>query len=100
MANAIASWRAHQFAPILSPPADPFPIAADAVALLHDPLTVASLIGGDWLHLRHTSLTASLGAEGFRLREDPVGMPATIADAVDGDAFATFCLDRITQLLT
>lgn len=98
LGSAIGAWRIGQFASLFPTSADAFPIPADAVALLHDPLTVASLIGGDWLRPRQTRLTASLSEDGFRLREDEDGMSATIADAVDGDAFADFCLCRILRL--
>lgn len=99
LAHSIDSWRANQFATLFASAAGPSPIPHDAVALLHDPLTVASLLGGDWLRLRPTRLSASLTTEGFRLRADTAGLTATLADSVDGDAFATFCLDRITRLL-
>jgi len=96
---SIDAWTNNQFASLFDDVADPSPIPADEVVLLHDPLTVASLIGGDWLHLRRTRLTASLSDLGFRLQEDESGIPATIAATVDGDAFATLFLDRILRLL-
>jgi inosine-uridine nucleoside N-ribohydrolase len=99
LGRSIDAWRSSQFASLFDGSVDPAPIPADAVALLHDPLTVASLIGGDWLTLRQTHLKASLSENGFRLREDESGAPATVADAVNGDAFAAFCLDRMLRLL-
>ncbi len=76
------------------------PIAADAVAFLHDPLTVAALFPGDWARLRRISLRSDIAAGLFHLREaDQAPRVATAVARVDGPTFEQFCVERIVRLL-
>ncbi len=98
-------WHGRWFASTLPESAGaPAESAADIVAFLHDPLTVASLFPGDWLWFRRVPLTYDVAGELFHLREEASCNPgvdvATVAVAVDGPAFERFCVGRITRFLT
>jgi len=76
-------------------------LPADAVSLLHDPLTLASLLPASesWLTLRPARLRYSVEDELFRLREsgDANGTTARVSVAADAERFAAFCVERIVQ---
>ena len=83
---------------------DPPAIPADAVAILHDPLTLASLLPrrDDWLALRSTRLRYAIRGGVFRLREAGAdgGATASVAVAAQGERFAALCVDRIVRHAT
>ena len=56
LGRMIDAWQAFWFPTALPLPDDPSPVPADAVAILHDPLAVASLFPGEFLRLRSTKL--------------------------------------------
>lgn len=76
-------------------------LPADAVALLHDPLTVASHLPNhaEWLSLSDGLLRYAIVDGVFRLypAADQTGAAARVATGADGEAFATFCIDRIAR---
>jgi purine nucleosidase len=73
----------------------------DAVSLLHDPLTLASLLPNrdEWLTLREVPLRYSIDEGVFRLyHTDAVsGAMARVSTAASAEDFAAFCVDRILQ---
>lgn len=99
LGRMIDGWYAYWFPTELPEPYDPTPVPPDAVAILHDPLAVAALFPGDWLRLRPARLASSIEDGIFRLREGREGESGLIVDAVDGDRFAAFCMERIVALL-
>jgi purine nucleosidase len=76
----------------------------DAVALLHDPLTLASLLPGSeqWLTMRPVRLRYAIEDGVFRMREAPEGGEgnARVSTAADADRFAAFCLERLVGYAT
>jgi purine nucleosidase len=98
LGRAIDAWHAAWFPTALPPPDDPFPVPADAVAILHDPLAVAALFPGTWLRLRPARLTADVEDGVFRLREQDDGLNARLAAAIDGTAFEAFLLERVLRV--
>ena len=100
LGRAIDAWHAAWFPTALPPPADPSPVPADAVAILHDPLAVATLFPGDWLRVSPARLAAGIEDGVFRLRERDDGFPARIAAKVDGAAFEAFFLERVLRVVT
>jgi purine nucleosidase len=99
LGRMIDAWHAVWFPTALPPPADPSPVPADAVAILHDPLAVAALFPGEWLRLRPTRLASGLEDGVFRLHEQPDGAPGRLATEVDGAGFEAFLLARIMRLM-
>jgi purine nucleosidase len=97
LGRMIDAWHADWFPTALPASYDPCPLPPDAVAILHDPLTVASLFAGDWLQLRETRLASAIEDGIFRLHEDAAGAPSYVADRVDGGAFEAFCMARILR---
>jgi purine nucleosidase len=95
----IDTWHAAWFPTALPPPDDPSPVPADAVAILHDPLAVASLFPGEWLRLRPTRLASGIEDGAFRLREQPDGVPGRLATEVDGAGFEAFLVARVMRLI-
>jgi hypothetical protein len=85
------------FPTALPPPDDPSPVPADAVAILHDPLALASLFAGEWLRLQPARLLSNIEDGVFRLCEHPGGAPAWVAAGVDGPAFEDFLMARIVR---
>jgi purine nucleosidase len=99
LGRMIDAWHAAWFPTALPPPDDPSPVPADAVAILHDPLAVASLFPGEWLRLRPTRLASSIEDGAFRLREQPDGVPGRLATEVDGAGFEAFLMARVMRLI-
>jgi purine nucleosidase len=99
LGRMIDAWHAAWFPTALPPPDDPSPVPADAVAILHDPLAVASLFPGEWLRLRPTRLASSIEDGAFRLREQPDGVPGRLATKVDGAGFEAFLVARVMRLI-
>jgi purine nucleosidase len=97
LGRMIDAWHAYWFPTALPPPDDPSPVPADAVAILHDPLAVAALFAGEWLHLRPARLTSGTEGGVFRLHEQPDGAPGWIAAEVDGDGFQSLLVARIVR---
>ena len=87
LGRMIDAWQAFWFPTALPPPDDPSPVPADAVAILHDPLAVASLFPGEWLRVRPARLTSAIEDGVFRLYEQPDGAPGWLAAQVDGAGF-------------
>ena len=96
--RAIDAWQESWFPTALPPLDDPSPVPSDAVAILHDPLAVASLFAGEWLCLRPARVTAAVEDDIFRLREREDGALAQIAVAVDGAEFEAFFLGRVLRV--
>ena len=69
----------------------------DAVANLHDPLAMASLIGGDWLTMRSERLRYAIEDGLFVARPDDNGTAARVSTGVDAAAFERFFLDRVAR---
>jgi inosine-uridine nucleoside N-ribohydrolase len=97
LGRMIDAWQASWFPTALPPPDDPSPVPADAVAILHDPLAVASLFPGAWLRLRPARLAYGIEDGVFRLREQPGGAPGWLAAEVDGVGFEAFLVARIVR---
>lgn len=97
LAQMIDHWHATWFPAALPAPYDRNPVPADAVAILHDPLAVASLCAGDWLHLRDVRLNYCLQDGIFRITEEDSGVRARVASEVDGPAFEAFVTARILR---
>jgi purine nucleosidase len=100
LGRMIDHWHATWFPTALPAPYDPNPVPADAVAILHDPLAVASLFAGDWLRLRQTRLVYGIEDGIFRMHESAHGMPGQLAGSVDGAAFEAFCMARILRQIS
>jgi purine nucleosidase len=99
LGRMIDTWHAAWFPSALPLPDDPSPVPADAVAILHDPLTVAALLPGEWMHLQPTRLAYGIEDGVFRLREHPDGSVGQLAAEVDGTGFGAFLLARIMRLI-
>lgn len=99
LGQMIDAWHAAWFPSELPASTDPAPVARDAVAILHDPLAVATLFPGDWLRLRPERLTPGIEDGIFRLRQDPLGIRGVVTELTDGAAFSAFCLARVSRLL-
>jgi purine nucleosidase len=99
LGRMIDAWQAFWFPTALPPPDDPSPVTADAVAILHDPLAVASLFAGEWLRLRPVRLSYGIEDGVFRLREQPDSAPAWLAAEVDGAGFEALLVARIMRHL-
>ena len=95
LGRMIDVWHASWFPSALPAPDDPAPVPPDAVAILHDPLTVASIFPGDLLQLRQARLSYVFEDGIFRLSEDAAGVPARVAADFDGAAFEALCMGRI-----
>jgi purine nucleosidase len=98
LGRMIDSWHAAWFPVALPDGIDPDPVPPDAVAILHDPLAVAALIPGDWLRFESAPLRGDIEDGVFRLRKQTEGDQGRIANDVDGERFAEFCLTRILRL--
>jgi len=99
LGRMIDTWHAAWFPSALPLPDDPSPVPADAVAILHDPLAVAALLPGEWMHLQPTRLAYGIEDGVFRLREHPEGSVGQLAAEVDGTGFEAFLLARIMRLI-
>jgi purine nucleosidase len=99
LGRMIDAWQAFWFPTALPPPDDPSPVPADAVAILHDPLAVASLFPGEFLRLRSTELAYGIEEGVFHLHEQPDGAPGWLAAEVDGVEFEAFLVARIMRLV-
>jgi purine nucleosidase len=97
LGRMIDAWHAFWFPTALPPLDDPSPVPADAVAILHDPLALASLFAGEWLRLRQARLASGIEDGVFRQYEHPDGQPAWLAAGVDGAAFEDFLMARIVR---
>jgi hypothetical protein len=64
---------------------------------LHDPLAVATLFPGEWLHLRPARLAYGIEDGVFRLHEQPDGALGRLAAEVDGAGFEAFLVARIMR---
>jgi purine nucleosidase len=100
LGRMIDRWHTTWFPTALPAPYERSPVPHDAVAILHDPLAVASLFAGDWLRLRQTRLAFRIADGIFRMREDAAGTAGQIADSVDGAAFEAFCMARILRQIS
>ena len=98
LVRLIDVWYEAWFRPTLL--GDPPAVPADAVALLHDPLTLASLFTRhvDWLELHPARLRYEIADGLFRLHDDAAGAAAQVATGVAGERFAAFSLERIVRL--
>jgi purine nucleosidase len=99
LGRMIDAWHVSWFPTALPPPDDPSPVPTDAVAILHDPLAVASLFPGAWLRLRPARLAPSVEDGVFRLREQSGGAPGWLAAEVEGAGFEAFLMARIVRHL-
>ncbi len=97
LGRMIDAWHAFWFPTALPPPYDPSPVPTDAVAILHDPLAVAALFPGEWLHLRMTRVAYGIEDGVFRLHERLDGASGRLAAEVDGAAFEAFLMARIMR---
>lgn len=100
LGRMIGHWHATWFPTALPAPYDRGPVPADAVAILHDPLAVASLFAGDWLRLRQTRLAYGVDDGIFRMHESANGTPGQLAGSVNGAAFEAFCMARILRQIS
>jgi len=79
------------------------PIAPEAVASLHDPLTIAAIFGGDWLETREHWLTFCMDKDLFEIREAPeeeAEAKHTVSVRVDAAAFNEFYRNRVVGFLS
>jgi inosine-uridine nucleoside N-ribohydrolase len=97
LGRMIDTWHAYWFPTALPPPDDPSPVPADAVAILHDPLAVASLFPGEFLRLRSTELAYDIEEGVFRPHERRGGAPGWLATEVDGAEFEALLVARIMR---
>jgi hypothetical protein len=97
LGRMIDAWHASWFPTVLPPPDDPSPVPADAVAILHDPLALASLFADEWLRVRSALLASGIEDGVFRLYEHPGGAPATLATGDAGAAFEALHMARILR---
>ncbi len=99
LGHMVDVWEAAWFHATLAALGRRPPVPRDAVAFLHDPLTVAALFPGEWLTLRAVGLTYAVEDGLFRLREagGDGGVATRVSVAVDGAGFEAFCLGRITE---
>ena len=68
----------------------------DHVAVMHDPLTVAALVGGDFITLEDLPVTAVAHEGEVRTFVDPVaGRPAQVVTSVDAVAFGDLWLETV-----
>lgn len=76
-------------------------VPADTHALLHDPLTLASLLPmhEDWLTLRDIPFRYAVEDGIFRMYETSCdsGSIASVSTAAESEKFAAFCLERIVR---
>lgn len=78
------------------------PIAADAVASLHDPLTIAAIFGGEWLQTRDHWLAFGTSDSLFEIREvleREAEAKHTVSIGVDAAAFSEFYRNRVVGFL-
>ncbi len=73
-------------------------VAADVVAVLHDPLTVAALLDPMWLTWEHRRLRPVIDDGLFQLVPDPGAPAMRVATAVDARAAVEFVLERLLRL--
>ncbi len=101
LGHAIDAWHAAWFPAALPSPYDRAPVPVDAVALLHDPLAVASVFSGNesGIFARQTHLACTVEHGAFRLQEMRDGTPATVIDRVDGERFERFFLSRLAAFI-
>jgi purine nucleosidase len=94
-------WNDEWFQATLPKVDGPPPVPVDAVALLHDPLTVAANFPGDWLTLANARLSYGLQNGLFRLRDSGGndGVAARVSVRADGAGFEAFCVERIVQYI-
>jgi inosine-uridine nucleoside N-ribohydrolase len=101
LGRMIDSWYEGWFRANMIDGGSPGALPSDAVSLLHDPLTLASLLpqSGGWLTLRLVRLRYAIDGGVFRMYETngEGGTPARVATGADAERFAAFCLDRIIQ---
>jgi purine nucleosidase len=101
LARMIDSWYEGWFREHMVAGANTAALPADAVSLLHDPLTLASLLPQSeaWLTIRPARLRYSVEDGLFRLRQtgDKDGVSARVSTAADADRFAAFCVERIAR---
>lgn len=101
LAELLRIWSTEYFHVIPNFPLTARPFPTDAVAALHDPLTVAAIFGWPGLAVRDHRLQFSQAGDLFVIEETAAG-PATIqrvSTAVDREAFEQFVVERIGQLL-
>jgi purine nucleosidase len=102
LATMVEIWseRHYRRVPRRSEVADP--IAPEAVASLHDPLTIAAIFGGEWIDTRDHWLAFGVGKELFEIREVPEGEAEakhTVSVGVDAAAFNEFYRNRVVGFL-
>ena len=97
LGRMVDAWHAFWFPTALPAPDDPSPVPLDAVAILHDPLALASLFAEGWLRLRPARLAYGIEDGVFRLHEHPGGTPARLAAGVDAAAFEAFLMTRLVE---
>ena len=74
---------------------DPWETGLEAVAVLHDPLTLSALTAAPWLDLAGAELAYAVTGDQFRTVPRPGGSPATVAVSVDGAVFARHMVERL-----
>ncbi len=101
LARIIDSWYDGWFREQMTGTDSVAALPADAVSLLHDPLTLSSLFAtsGEWLTLRPTRLRYAIEDDLFRMHETAAetGTPARVSISADAATFAAFCVERIVQ---
>lgn len=70
----------------------------DAVAFLHDPLTVACVFERSFLTFREETVTAVIDDGVLLLRRDKEGRRVEVAGQVDAAAFVEFVIERLERL--
>lgn len=102
LVNMVEIWNRDWFRPVLFFPGAEFPMPEDAVACLHDPLTIASLHPGPWLTLEDLDLRFTLEGDYFRIFEassDAAEKNHSVSTAVNREAFEEFYTDRVVAFL-
>lgn len=103
LANMMQIWNDEWFHFVPQFPDYPSPSPEDAVAYLHDPLTIASFYRDDhdWLTLRDHNLNFGIEGHLFRIHEVEGEGEATYPVSVDVDQekFENFFIDRVVNFL-
>lgn len=102
LVNMVEIWNRDWLRPVLFYPGAQFPMPDDAVACLHDPLTIASLSPRPWLTLEPLKLRFEIEGDYFRVFEasaEDAERTQNVSTAVDRPAFEAFYVDRVVAFL-
>ena len=102
LVNMVEIWNRDWLRPVLFRPGAQFPMPDDAVACLHDPLTIASLNPGSWITLEPLNLKFGIEGDYFRIFEASAGdteRTQSVSTAVDRPSFEAFYVDRVVAFL-